>query len=124
MGKTQLALEAAARQLEHFGDGVYFVPLASVATPEFLLEAIVQTLNLTLPNQDVLTQIIHYLRPYHLLLILDNFEHLMSAECLTLAAREPLPATMALPHRSAEPRWTDTIGVRCQVSGVKVRTDT
>ncbi len=47
IGKTRLSLEVAKRLLtdKHFTGGVYFVPLASVSTPELVTPAIAQTLH-------------------------------------------------------------------------------
>src|SRR5207244_3140676 len=43
-GKTRLALEAASRQVGAFDDGVYWVPLASVNSPELLVSSIAQAI--------------------------------------------------------------------------------
>jgi predicted ATPase/DNA-binding CsgD family transcriptional regulator len=79
-GKTRLALEAAHQQLSHFPDGVFFVPLAPVESPEFVAQTLSDGLGLTLTSQrDPLEQIIQYLRQKRLLLVVDNFEHLLAA---------------------------------------------
>lgn len=44
IGKTRIALEAATELLGDFPDGVFFVPLAAVRNPDFLLGVIAQTL--------------------------------------------------------------------------------
>ncbi len=77
IGKTRLAIEAATRQLGNFADGVYFVPLVAITDGKFLATALAQSLNLTLRGEGVFAQLIHYVRPRHLLLVLDNFEHLL-----------------------------------------------
>src|SRR6478672_1247388 len=43
-GKTRLALEAAARRVERYPHGVHFVPLASVASPDFLAPAVAESI--------------------------------------------------------------------------------
>src|SRR5438552_1986917 len=43
-GKTRLALEAAARRIERYPHGVHFVPLVSVASPEFLAPAVAESI--------------------------------------------------------------------------------
>ena len=80
IGKTRLALEAAARQLGHFKHGVYLVALASVTSPEGVLSAVADALLLTFSaNRDPKAQLSDYLREKDLLLVLDNFEHLLGA---------------------------------------------
>src|SRR5918911_120984 len=46
-GKTRLALEAAARRADRYPHGVHFVPLASVASPEFLAPAVSGSIQFT-----------------------------------------------------------------------------
>ena len=40
IGKTRLALQAGAQYLAHFANGVYFVPLAPVSSPDLIAAAI------------------------------------------------------------------------------------
>jgi len=77
MGKTRLALEAAALHLDRFADGVYLVPLAPVPSPEGMVAAVAETAGLALSQADPCRQLLDYLRAKSLLLILDNFEHVM-----------------------------------------------
>jgi predicted ATPase/DNA-binding SARP family transcriptional activator len=79
-GKTRLALEAAARELDRFDNGVFFVSLAPLESVDSIVPAIAQALDLPLtptvgsaPEQ----QLLDYLRTKHTLLILDNFEHVL-----------------------------------------------
>ncbi len=85
VGKTRLAVEAAARLSADFADGVCFVPLAPVATAEFVLPALAHSLNLAASDRDLFAQVAAYVRPRRLLLILDNFEHLLEAADLVAA---------------------------------------
>ncbi len=78
IGKTRLALEVATRQMERFQDGVVFVALASVGTPNQIVSAIGSSLKLSFSSQgDSREQLLTYLRKRHTLLLLDNFEHLL-----------------------------------------------
>jgi predicted ATPase len=77
MGKTRLALEAAALHLDHFADGVYLVSLAPVPSPDGMVAAIGEAAGLAFSQADPYHQILDYLRAKSLLLILDNFEHVM-----------------------------------------------
>ncbi|MBV7328568.1 tetratricopeptide repeat protein [Chloroflexi bacterium TSY] len=77
IGKTRLALEAAGQVDRAFRDGVYFIGLASVSEPEFIVSAIAEGLNVTLQGStEPKTQLLNYLRRKELLLVVDNFEHL------------------------------------------------
>lgn len=83
-GKTRLAMEAAAEQRSTFIDGVFSVPLAAVASAEFLVGAIADALKWTLQGQDdPQAQLLDNLAGKQLLLVLDNFEHLVSATLIT-----------------------------------------
>ncbi|MFL5733370.1 MAG: BTAD domain-containing putative transcriptional regulator, partial [Chloroflexia bacterium] len=78
IGKTRLALQAAADQAGAFKHGIYYVPLASLQSPEFLPSSVAQGLNLTLkPAEQPKAQLLNYLAEKELLLVLDNFEHLL-----------------------------------------------
>jgi predicted ATPase/class 3 adenylate cyclase len=79
-GKTRLALAVADAVGDQFEDGVCFVGLAAVAEPELVVPAIVRTLGLQeaqgMSSDETLRA---YLRNRHMLLVLDNFEHLLAA---------------------------------------------
>lgn len=79
-GKTRLSLDVAMALTPHFADGVYFIDLAPVRDPDFVLRTIAQTLRLQeVADQPVRDTLIAYLRPRRLLLLLDNFEQLLPA---------------------------------------------
>lgn len=109
IGKTRLALKGAERQRATFLDGVYFVPLASVNSPDLVIPALVVALQITLSgNQDPKAQLVAFLREKELLLVLDNFEHLRAtgglvAELLQAAPRLTVLVTSRVPlHLSGE----------------------
>jgi DNA-binding CsgD family transcriptional regulator len=80
IGKTRLAIEAARQQIATYPDGIYFIPFASVESPAFVVRALVDGLGLTQTSQrNPLEQVINYLRNKTLLLVIDNFEHLLDA---------------------------------------------
>ncbi|HEX8966918.1 MAG TPA: adenylate/guanylate cyclase domain-containing protein [Chloroflexota bacterium] len=98
-GKTRLSLELAARVADQFPHGVYFVALAPVGEAELVPSTIIQALGLqdagTRPAQE---RLVDYLRDKRLLLVLDNFEHLLPAaplvgELLRAAAELTVLAT-------------------------------
>ena len=75
-GKTRLAIEAARRVT--FSDGVYFVALQPLRASENIVTAIVDVLPLHASGgEDPAQLLFHFLQDKHLLLILDNFEHLL-----------------------------------------------
>ena len=76
VGKTRLALQAAADQAGLFADGIFYLDLA-VQTAELLPEAIADCLDLDLSKAtDTQVAIRQYLSDKEILLVLDNFEHL------------------------------------------------
>jgi predicted ATPase/DNA-binding XRE family transcriptional regulator len=78
IGKTRLAIEATARQAAGFADGAAFVALASVAAPDLIAPAIADALGFSFYGQaNANGQLIDFLREKALLLLLDNFEHLV-----------------------------------------------
>ncbi|TET20584.1 MAG: tetratricopeptide repeat protein, partial [Candidatus Cloacimonadota bacterium] len=79
IGKTRLAIQAAAEEIERFAHGVYFIPLDPLSSAEFLVSAIAEALKFSFySKEDEKVQLLNYLREKQLLLILDNFEHLVA----------------------------------------------
>lgn len=80
IGKTRLALQAAGLQPELFPYGICFVSLAPLSSVDFLLSTIANALNFSFYSDETAkTQLLNYLQAKPLLLILDNFEHLIGA---------------------------------------------
>ncbi|MDX1612670.1 MAG: tetratricopeptide repeat protein [Candidatus Promineifilaceae bacterium] len=78
-GKTRLAVQAAADLLSEFPDGVFFVDLSSVHDPHQVAAAIAEVLGVRQSGtQDYLTILRRTLGQRQLLLVLDNFEQLVS----------------------------------------------
>jgi len=78
MGKTRLAIEAAERQKSHYANGACFVALAAVESTAYLISAIAQAAHFTFyDGSDPKQQLLDYFRAKQLLLVLDNFEHLL-----------------------------------------------
>jgi DNA-binding SARP family transcriptional activator len=79
MGKTRLAIEAALAQLEYFNQGVYFVPLESLEDPDQIVGTIAEIFGYSFhEGDDPQQQLLDYLRPKTLLLVMDNFERLVA----------------------------------------------
>src|SRR5690349_10776007 len=85
IGKTRLAMRVAANCVEQFDDGIYFIPLQPLDSPEFIVSTIIDIISPeSRSGADLKHQLLQYLREKTLLLILDNFEHLLDGvELLT-----------------------------------------
>jgi predicted ATPase/class 3 adenylate cyclase len=84
-GKTRLALQTAIGLVGKFPDGIWLVELASIADPGLVSAIAGRTLGLReLPSAKMMELLQEYLEQKHLLLILDNCEHVIEA-CMRLA---------------------------------------
>ena len=106
VGKTRLAIQTAHRVAANltirgsestageqiFLHGVYFISLASLSSAEFVAAAIADTLNFSFySGEDPANQLLKYLREKRMLLVLDNFEHLLAGVNLVEAMLESAP---------------------------------
>jgi predicted ATPase len=77
-GKTRLSLQAAAQSVDRFPDGVYFIALAPLSSSRYMVETLAQALKFVFTGgEDSEKQLFHYLADKRLLLIMDNFEHVL-----------------------------------------------
>jgi len=83
-GKTRLALQAAAEVADRYPHGVWWVPLASLRDPELVRTAVEQALGAT-------SDVVEHIGDRRMLLLLDNFEHVVEA------ASEVAPMLAAFP---------------------------
>ena len=80
VGKSRVALEAAAAVGDDFVDGVAFVPLAAVRDPDLVPSAVAQRLGLRSAGGQPATELLQgFLGPRESLIVLDSFEHLIDA---------------------------------------------
>jgi predicted ATPase len=79
IGKTRLGLHVAGMWQNQFRDGVYFVALAPIRDPALVLPAIAHTLGIKNGEQLVIEALRAALSDRQMLLILDNFEQVISA---------------------------------------------
>ncbi len=85
VGKTRLALQSAAQEINHFGNGIWLVELAILAGPLLVAPSLMQALDLKEePGKPLVTSLISFLQAKQILLVLDNCEHLIE-ECANLA---------------------------------------
>ncbi len=83
MGKTRLAVAYGEQVLTHYKDGVYFVPLDAVATVDGIILQIVERLQIQVSGKsDHKQHLLDYLSNKALLLIIDNWEHLLDGATL------------------------------------------
>jgi predicted ATPase/class 3 adenylate cyclase len=84
-GKTRLALQVVADLLQRYPQGVWLVELAAIADPALVPLAVATALGLREEaGQPATATLVAALRPRHLLLVLDNCEHVLDA-CAALA---------------------------------------
>src|SRR5262249_3081641 len=85
VGKTRLALQVAADVRDEYADGVWFVDFASLADAGLVPQTVASTLGLREGGGRTITAtVVEYFKRRHLLLVLDNCEHLIAA-CASLA---------------------------------------
>lgn len=107
IGKTTLALATAERLRESFNDGVHLVNLAGISDPGRVASAVASVLRRPVFSDNPLPYLAEYMHSKHLLVVLDNCEHVIDAaamgaeyllkSCAQLhilaTSREPLRAT-------------------------------
>jgi predicted ATPase/class 3 adenylate cyclase len=96
-GKTRLALEVAADQAENFKHGVFFVPLAPLHSSDFMVQAVAESIGLSLStDEQPLMQLNNYLRNKQMFILLDNFEHVMDSKTIVREILENAPRVTIL----------------------------
>ena len=101
IGKTRLAVEAARRFAEGSGLAAHFVSLAAVPSPDAVIKEIADSLNFTIDlhitgQVDETSQVLDLLQTQRMVLILDNFEHLLSGAGLATRIVEAAPDVKVL----------------------------
>ena len=114
-GKSRLALELGLRLLQDFPDGVYLVALAPVSDPELVVPTIAQALEITeAPPEPLRQTLARALADQRVLLLVDNFEHVIDAAPdvsflvehaaeLTVLATSRVPLRLSPEHRYEVP---------------------
>ena len=78
-GKTRLAQAVASCEAARFDDGMHFIPLQPLNDVSQLVAAMIETLDLQVPgDRDAWSYLLDTIRDKHMLVILDNFEHLLA----------------------------------------------
>ncbi|HEY3073137.1 MAG TPA: tetratricopeptide repeat protein [Candidatus Limnocylindrales bacterium] len=85
VGKTRLAIEVAGDLLEGFEGGAWFVELASLSDPAFVLQAVGSALGVgEEPGRPLLSTLVEHLQGHETLILLDNCEQVIGA-CAEIA---------------------------------------
>jgi predicted ATPase/class 3 adenylate cyclase len=96
VGKTRLALQAAADRLEDFPDGVWFVDLSTLGDPILVPSAIATVLGVRGEGSDLVDRLTSTLIDQRVLLILDNFERVLDATQVVSALLAKVPGLKVL----------------------------
>ena len=97
MGKTRVASETAARMGEYFKDGVFFIPLRSISDPELIIPAVSDVLEIgPSATDDPLAKLLDHLQDKEILLVLDNFEHVLDAALVLIDILDHAPGIKLL----------------------------
>jgi predicted ATPase len=92
MGKTRLALTLGRTRQPNFADGVFLVSLAPLANAATIVPTIAATLGISVHGGDPRQAVLHALSDKRLLLILDNFEHLLDGVDIVVDILEAAPS--------------------------------
>ncbi|MGW8226981.1 MAG: tetratricopeptide repeat protein [Anaerolineales bacterium] len=97
VGKTRLVLETVDDIRDSFADGVYTIPLASLTSADQIVSQIAEQLNFRFTAAaGQMRELCDYLHGKHLLLVMDNFEHLMNGSALVAELLQRLPEVKIL----------------------------
>jgi hypothetical protein len=78
VGKTRLALQVAADQVDRFRDGVWLIDLAGLAEPALVAQAVASALQISdQPGRSWIDSVLRFLHERQALLVVDNCEHLL-----------------------------------------------
>lgn len=96
IGKSRLALQVAADCAEDFSDGAFFVALAPLTDATLVATTIAQALGITEVASQSPANLTKHIRERHLLLVLDNFEHVIAAAPLVAELLQAAPRITVL----------------------------
>ena len=97
VGKTRLAIQVAHTCGNRFSDGVVFVPLASIRTPDLVPSALHKALGLSESGiTGLASQIALALANRRILMVLDNFEHVLAAAPVIVEIMAECPGLVTL----------------------------
>ena len=92
-GKTRLAIEVAGQIDAAIPDGVWYVDLAPITHPDVVPLAVARALGLPdQPGRSITETLLRFVRGRHMLLVLDNCEHLLEASAALVDDMLGVPA--------------------------------
>ena len=112
VGKSRVAVAVATALGDHFPDGVHYVELAPLGDPTLVASAVAHQLGIReVPGRTLADAVNSHLRHKQVLLVLDNFEHVLSAGTLVVALLSACPRVTILAtsraalHLRGEREW-------------------
>jgi len=103
-GKTRLAVQVAAALAEEYGDGICYVDLAPITHPAVVPVTAARALGLPdQPGRSTIDTLQQHLRDRHMLLVLDNCEHLLDSSASLVAALLGAAPSLTVLATSREP---------------------
>jgi predicted ATPase/DNA-binding CsgD family transcriptional regulator len=97
IGKTRLALRIAALMADDFKGGSYFASLAPIRSVEDLIQAIAETIKFPLAtHENPQYQLLRFLQKKQILLVMDNFEHLLAGAAIVSEILQAAPEVKIL----------------------------
>lgn len=93
IGKTRLALKVAGELSADFEDGCFLVSLAPIRAVEHIIQTIAEAVKFPMAtHEDPQYQLLRYLRKKQILLVMDNFEHLLDGAGIVSEILQAAPA--------------------------------
>src|SRR5262249_23520698 len=110
IGKTTIAAAIAEAVRASYADGVWFVELASLPSPDLVPSVLGTVLGISLPTGNPISGLTAWLRDKHALIVLDNCEHVVSAvatlaEAILKSARRVCVLATSCEPLQAEGEW-------------------
>ena len=97
VGKTRLALQAAAEATAEYPDGVFFIGLADISSGDDIVLEVAEAIGLGFSSdEEVQTQLLTYLANKRQLLVFDNFEHLLDGASIISEVLKAAPGITVL----------------------------
>jgi predicted ATPase/class 3 adenylate cyclase/DNA-binding CsgD family transcriptional regulator len=103
-GKTRLSIEIAARVAPEYTDGVWYVDFAPITDPDAVPVTVARALGLPdQPGRSTMDTLLRFVRDRHMLVVLDNCEHLLHASAELVTALLGATPQLTLLATSREP---------------------
>jgi predicted ATPase/DNA-binding CsgD family transcriptional regulator len=97
IGKTRLALQAASDAHDEFENGVFFVSLAPISSGRHIVQTVAEAIDFPLSSEEEpIDQLLAHLRRREILLLMDNFEHLLDSADVVSAILQDAPGVKIL----------------------------